>query len=172
MMLLLGFKVQISFDMHLIHLSLSLFLLDIDECQNGPVCQQNAACLNMPGSYRCECKPGYRFTPTGQCLGKAAVASGREMKCVSSTQILQTNPNVKHVCDCLGVSSTPSDLGEIMHNWWKHWAVLEKRLVKNLTSVAECCSTLTVGLMLVFVSGWQQIHKVILNVWKVLINFS
>lgn len=52
---------------------MSLLLLDIDECQNGPVCQQNAACLNMPGSYRCECKAGYRFTPTGQCLGKAAV---------------------------------------------------------------------------------------------------
>lgn len=51
-------------------------LLDIDECQNGPVCQQNAACLNMPGSYRCECKPGYRFTPTGQCLGKPAVVVG------------------------------------------------------------------------------------------------
>ncbi|TKS69600.1 Fibrillin-1 MP340 [Collichthys lucidus] len=43
-------------------------VIDIDECQNGPVCQQNAACLNMPGSYRCECKPGYRFTSTGQCL--------------------------------------------------------------------------------------------------------
>lgn len=43
---------------------------DIDECQNGPVCQQNAACQNLPGSYRCECKPGYRFTSTGQCLGK------------------------------------------------------------------------------------------------------
>uniref|UniRef100_A0A4W5KIP5 EGF-like domain-containing protein n=1 Tax=Hucho hucho TaxID=62062 RepID=A0A4W5KIP5_9TELE len=45
-------------------------VIDIDECQNGPVCQQNAGCFNMPGSYRCECKPGYRFTPTGQCLGK------------------------------------------------------------------------------------------------------
>lgn len=50
--------------------SLSLLLSDIDECQNGPVCQQNADCLNLPGSYRCECKAGYRFTPTGQCLGK------------------------------------------------------------------------------------------------------
>lgn len=48
-------------------------LLDIDECQNGPVCQQNADCLNNPGSFRCECKPGYRFTPTGQCLGNVIV---------------------------------------------------------------------------------------------------
>uniref|UniRef100_A0A3P9NTP2 Fibrillin-1 n=1 Tax=Poecilia reticulata TaxID=8081 RepID=A0A3P9NTP2_POERE len=49
---------------------LSLRTPDIDECQNGPVCQQNADCLNMPGSYRCECKAGYRFTPTGQCLDR------------------------------------------------------------------------------------------------------
>lgn len=53
----------------------ALVVLDIDECQNGLVCQQNAACLNLPGSYRCDCKPGYRFTPTGQCLGKAVTAS-------------------------------------------------------------------------------------------------
>lgn len=56
----------------------SLSLVDIDECQNGPVCQQNAACLNLPGSYRCECKPGYRSSPTGQCLGKAAVMIDKE----------------------------------------------------------------------------------------------
>lgn len=49
---------------------LFLLMADIDECQNGPVCQQNADCLNMPGSFRCECKAGYRFTSTGQCLGK------------------------------------------------------------------------------------------------------
>lgn len=53
----------------------ALVVLDIDECQNGLVCQQNAACLNLPGSFRCDCKPGYRFTPTGQCLGKAVMAS-------------------------------------------------------------------------------------------------
>lgn len=103
-------EVQISCYVCLIDLSrqltthMFLFLLDIDECQNGPVCQQNAACLNMPGSYRCECKPGYRFTPTGQCLGKArawwSAVAFTEMKRVSSAHILQNIPNVKHVCDC------------------------------------------------------------------------
>ncbi|TRY90178.1 hypothetical protein DNTS_033362 [Danionella cerebrum] len=43
---------------------------DIDECQNGPVCQQNAVCLNVPGSFRCECKPGYRQTSTQQCVDR------------------------------------------------------------------------------------------------------
>ncbi|KAF7241491.1 Fibrillin-1 [Varanus komodoensis] len=43
---------------------------DIDECQNGHVCQQNADCINTPGSYRCDCKPGYRFTPVGRCVDR------------------------------------------------------------------------------------------------------
>lgn len=66
---------------HFSSFSISLsWLLDIDECQNGPVCQQNAACLNLPGSFRCDCKPGYRFTPTGQCLGKAPSDGPRETR--------------------------------------------------------------------------------------------
>lgn len=45
---------------------------DIDECQNGPVCQENARCQNIAGSYRCDCKPGYRFISSGRCVGTAA----------------------------------------------------------------------------------------------------
>lgn len=83
--------------------SMSLLSLDIDECQNGPVCQQNAACLNMPGSFRCECKPGYRFTPTGQCLGKAEVvrSCGLKLKSICSTQITQYSTSMKNIYDCL-----------------------------------------------------------------------
>uniref|UniRef100_A0A673I3V1 Fibrillin-1-like n=1 Tax=Sinocyclocheilus rhinocerous TaxID=307959 RepID=A0A673I3V1_9TELE len=44
--------------------------MNIDECQNGLVCQQNAVCLNVPGSFRCECRPGYRQTPTQQCVDR------------------------------------------------------------------------------------------------------
>lgn len=47
----------------------SLSPADIDECQNGPLCQRNAECINTAGSYRCDCKPGYRLTSTGQCNG-------------------------------------------------------------------------------------------------------
>ena len=32
---------------------------DIDECNSGDnLCQRNANCINIPGSYRCECSPG------------------------------------------------------------------------------------------------------------------
>lgn len=43
---------------------------DVDECQvhNGG-CQHR--CVNTPGSYFCECKPGFRLHADGRtCLGK------------------------------------------------------------------------------------------------------
>lgn len=95
-------------------------MLDIDECQNGPVCQQNAACLNMPGSYRCECKPGYRFTSTGQCLGKAGYQL-KEVKGVNSTQIIQHITGVMHGCHCSlnrqGFRQFSGDYTELAETW-------------------------------------------------------
>lgn len=64
-MLLTSFHCQLT-----IKLNFLFVWTDIDECQNGPVCQQNAECVNTAGSYRCDCKPGYRFTSTGRCTGE------------------------------------------------------------------------------------------------------
>ena len=33
--------------------------LDINECSNGTVCDENADCLDTPGSYECTCFSGY-----------------------------------------------------------------------------------------------------------------
>ena len=33
-------------------------LLDINECTNSP-CKNGATCVNLDGSYRCDCKSGY-----------------------------------------------------------------------------------------------------------------
>lgn len=35
---------------------------DIDECSNGPsVCQSSSSdCVNLEGSFYCQCHPGYR----------------------------------------------------------------------------------------------------------------
>lgn len=44
---------------------------DIDECNSGDnLCQRNAKCINIPGSYRCECSPGFKLSPSGACLGE------------------------------------------------------------------------------------------------------
>ncbi len=37
-----------------------LFSPDIDECKlNKDNCDKNANCINTPGGFKCECKPGY-----------------------------------------------------------------------------------------------------------------
>ena len=44
------------------------FATDINECQQENTCHSNASCINMPGSYMCECKP--KFTGDGHnCEG-------------------------------------------------------------------------------------------------------
>ena len=33
-------------------------ITDVNECSNNP-CKNGATCVNLPGSYRCNCKSGY-----------------------------------------------------------------------------------------------------------------
>lgn len=56
---------------------------DVDECATGESpCQQNADCINIPGSYRCKCTRGYKLSPGGACVGKRGPqqAQGREVR--------------------------------------------------------------------------------------------
>lgn len=50
--------------------AISIFFLsplDIDECHDKP-CNADADCINVPGTYKCICRPGY--TGDGfQCSG-------------------------------------------------------------------------------------------------------
>ncbi|CAJ0958373.1 unnamed protein product [Ranitomeya imitator] len=40
---------------------------DVNECESGVAnCGRNTQCLNLPGSYKCECQPGYEFSADGQ----------------------------------------------------------------------------------------------------------
>ena len=52
----------------------SLIFADFDEClTDDHKCSHT--CHNTPGSYYCDCPPGYRLDPdeTGQCRGKIQV---------------------------------------------------------------------------------------------------
>lgn len=45
---------------------------DIDECtelREKPACGLNAICKNMPGSYDCQCPPGFNGNPFALCEG-------------------------------------------------------------------------------------------------------
>lgn len=49
---------------------LFLLFLDIDECSNNGGPCQNGKCINMAGSYRCECQDGFNLGLDGRtCLG-------------------------------------------------------------------------------------------------------
>ncbi|KAI1893358.1 hypothetical protein AGOR_G00122900 [Albula goreensis] len=39
---------------------------DVDECQNPQTCGPESRCVNTDGSYRCECKAGFRATGPGR----------------------------------------------------------------------------------------------------------
>ena len=39
--------------------SFCCFFIDLNECSNKFVCAKHAKCTNLPGSYKCECNPGY-----------------------------------------------------------------------------------------------------------------
>ena len=44
---------------------------DIDECYTPlNVCSEHATCMNLPGSYLCQCDVGYRGNGTS-CIGKS-----------------------------------------------------------------------------------------------------
>lgn len=51
---------------------------DIDECselRDKPACGLNAVCRNLPGSYECQCPPGFNGNPFALCEGKSFVFS-------------------------------------------------------------------------------------------------
>lgn len=42
----------------------------MDECEHSGMCP-NGECINMDGSYKCVCKPGYKQSPNQQiCIGE------------------------------------------------------------------------------------------------------
>lgn len=47
------------------------FFADIDECDkvNGPSgrCGENAICTNLPGTFACQCEPGFAGNPNTKC---------------------------------------------------------------------------------------------------------
>ncbi|KAM3932726.1 uncharacterized protein RB166_005749 [Leptodactylus fuscus] len=48
---------------------------DINECMNSTSCAQNAVCTNLPGSYSCQCAPGYEGDPYTSCTNILNITS-------------------------------------------------------------------------------------------------
>ena len=48
-----------------------VYFLDINECMEDPnVCPRLSDCINMLGSYKCNCISGYHMNTSGLCTGK------------------------------------------------------------------------------------------------------
>ena len=58
------------------------YILDIDECNGGAsVCDQTrGGCLNVPGSYRCNCSDGYILGANNECKGEYFMAQYPEIQ--------------------------------------------------------------------------------------------
>ena len=49
-----------------------IFVLDIDECKIAKGICGAGKCINTPGSFRCQCEPGYRNSMMMEmCMGKS-----------------------------------------------------------------------------------------------------
>ena len=45
--------------------------IDVNECGAPGTCGENSLCTNIPGSFICQCKPGYTGNPQVRCIGES-----------------------------------------------------------------------------------------------------
>lgn len=64
-----AFAASIHLFRHLTYVLPPFAFTDVDECRTGDVCGGNI-CVNLVGTYRCECRIGFMFnTITTRCEG-------------------------------------------------------------------------------------------------------
>lgn len=79
------------------------FFSDIDECKEeggleGHHCHSNTKCVNTPGSYVCECLPGYKQLDKFNCVEHDECDSGDHM-CHENALCINTLGS--YHCECL-----------------------------------------------------------------------
>uniref|UniRef100_A0A671VFU5 Neural EGFL like 1 n=1 Tax=Sparus aurata TaxID=8175 RepID=A0A671VFU5_SPAAU len=76
----------------------STYCEDIDECATQMhYCQSNTACVNLPGSHRCDCLPGFIRVDEYSCTEHDECASGQNL---CDENAICTNTIRGHLCTC------------------------------------------------------------------------
>uniref|UniRef100_A0A8C6L3B6 Neural EGFL like 1 n=1 Tax=Nothobranchius furzeri TaxID=105023 RepID=A0A8C6L3B6_NOTFU len=76
----------------------STYCEDIDECATQMhYCQSNTVCVNLPGSYRCDCLPGFIRVDEYSCTEHDECASGQNL---CDENAICTNTIRGHLCTC------------------------------------------------------------------------
>uniref|UniRef100_A0A665UPZ8 Neural EGFL like 1 n=1 Tax=Echeneis naucrates TaxID=173247 RepID=A0A665UPZ8_ECHNA len=76
----------------------STYCEDIDECATQMhYCQSNTMCVNLPGSHRCDCLPGFIRVDEYSCTEHDECASGQNL---CDENAICTNTIRGHLCTC------------------------------------------------------------------------
>ncbi|KAG7242665.1 hypothetical protein INR49_020038 [Caranx melampygus] len=76
----------------------SNWIKDIDECATQMhYCQSNTVCVNLPGSHRCDCLPGFIRVDEYSCTEHDECASGQNL---CDENAICTNTIRGHLCTC------------------------------------------------------------------------
>ena len=66
----IGLVIRVIHTLYFKFYSIFLIVSDIDECaEEQENCHDNATCTNTPGSFSCDCRPGYEGDGIDNCTG-------------------------------------------------------------------------------------------------------
>lgn len=86
--------------------------IDIDECNDGSAeCDDNASCINIPGSFICECNQGYQdIDGSGICVDIDECNNSELNECDTlAPGSTCTNTDGSYICDCPAVNTMCDD---------------------------------------------------------------
>ena len=99
---------------------------DIDECSDDPnLCDSNAFCTNIPGSFICECNDGFQGDGINNCTDIDECSSSNSNNCDTlAPGSTCMNTDGSYICDCPAINTRCDDGEEYKCGWtfsWNGW---------------------------------------------------
>lgn len=88
-----------------------LCVADVDECFNQDICGIGGRCVNLPGSYKCECHSGFRSKSH-----RSPACEGKKTQVIVTLCILEHRPPTDTAPTmCVSFSTSFSDINECLN---------------------------------------------------------